>query len=125
MWSESTSYTDGSASEERDKEINRQAKMFKTSSILAGLLEDYDSRLRPQFGGDPVEVDVTMHVDSLGPISETDMCFRVDFAFRQYWNDERLAFADQSNDSITLSHEFLDKIWLPDTYFPGKLTPFF
>ncbi|XP_063717209.1 glycine receptor subunit alphaZ1-like [Symsagittifera roscoffensis] len=122
VWSESTSYTDGSASEERDKEINRQAKMFKTSSILAGLLEDYDSRLRPQFGGDPVEVDVTMHVDSLGPISETDMCFRVDFAFRQYWNDERLAFADQSNDSITLSHEFLDKIWLPDTYFPESLS---
>ena len=55
---ESTSYTDMNAANEREAERKRQAKMFQTSGILTNLLEDYDSRLRPQFGGDPVEVNL-------------------------------------------------------------------
>ena len=121
MISESIRYSNSELAKDQDAEFKRQAKMFRTSKILSGLLQDYDSRLRPQFGGDPVEVDITLHVDSLGPISETDMSFRVDFAFRQYWMDKRLEFAEESNESITLSHEFLHKIWLPDTYFPGEM----
>ena len=53
--------------------------------MLIGLLKDYDSRLRPGFGGEAVGVNVTMNVDSLGPISETEMSFRVDISFRQMW----------------------------------------
>ena len=119
---ESISYSDADRLRTQDAELKRQAKMFKTSNILSSLLQDYDSRLRPKFGEEPVDVDVTLHVDSLGPISETDMSFRVDLAFRQYWMDKRLDFSGRSNESITLSHEFLHKIWLPDTYFPGEFS---
>ena len=59
--------------------------MAETSKVLRDLLKDYDSRLRPNFGGSPVIVNVTMNVDSIGPISETEMSFRVDLSFRQMW----------------------------------------
>lgn len=43
----------------------------------------------------------------------------------QYWRDERLAFnifapfheSDSSNDVLTLSGDFAEKIWVPDTFF--------
>ena len=36
--------------------------------------------------------------------------------------DERLSFHTKDNEDITLSHEFLHKIWVPDTYFPESLS---
>jgi gamma-aminobutyric acid receptor subunit beta len=45
----------------------------------------------------------------------------------QYWLDERLAFNafapwihpndDEANDILTLSGDFAEKIWVPDTFF--------
>ncbi|KAF0309911.1 Gamma-aminobutyric acid receptor subunit beta-like [Amphibalanus amphitrite] len=34
----------------------------------------------------------------------------------QYWKDERLAFSS-GHDILTLSGDFAEKIWVPDTYF--------
>lgn len=43
----------------------------------------------------------------------------------QYWRDERLAFnaflpiqnGDSNGDTLTLSGDFAEKIWVPDTFF--------
>lgn len=45
----------------------------------------------------------------------------------QYWRDERLAFhlitpnidssSNQLSDTLTLSGDFAEKIWVPDTFF--------
>lgn len=44
----------------------------------------------------------------------------------QYWRDERLAFnefapfhesSDSNGDMLTLSGDFAEKIWVPDTFF--------
>lgn len=45
----------------------------------------------------------------------------------QYWRDERLAFSaflpqhdnvgDTNGDMLTLSGDFAEKIWVPDTFF--------
>lgn len=44
----------------------------------------------------------------------------------QYWRDERLAFnafvpmheiGDSNGDMLTLSGDFAEKIWVPDTFF--------
>lgn len=44
----------------------------------------------------------------------------------QYWRDERLAFnafapiyesTDSHGDMLTLSGDFAEKIWVPDTFF--------
>ena len=53
----------------------------------------YDKTLRPNFGGSPVIVGVTINVDSLGPIDEVNMNFRLDLSFRQFWKDTRLDFS--------------------------------
>lgn len=34
----------------------------------------------------------------------------------QYWKDERLAFS-QEEEVLTLSGDFAEKIWVPDTFF--------
>ncbi|XP_075244802.1 gamma-aminobutyric acid receptor subunit pi-like isoform X2 [Convolutriloba macropyga] len=89
----------------------------------------YDKTLRPNFGGSPVIVGVTINVDSLGPIDEVNMNFRLDLSFRQFWKDSRLDFSlynkdDTYDQNLTLSHDFLTKIWVPDTYFPDSLSAF-
>ncbi|XP_075251051.1 glycine receptor subunit alpha-2-like isoform X3 [Convolutriloba macropyga] len=88
------------------------------SDILSKLLANYDRRLRPQYGGDPVAVNVTMNIDSIGPISEVNMNFRLDISFRQYWKDQRLSF--NYSEPVTVNSQFLEEIWQPDTYFPDS-----
>jgi gamma-aminobutyric acid receptor subunit beta len=34
----------------------------------------------------------------------------------QYWKDERLAFST-GDETLTLSGDFAEKIWVPDTFF--------
>ena len=74
----------------------------------------YDKTLRPNFGGNAVKVGITMNLDSLGPIDEVNMHFRVDISFRQFWRDSRLDFSlyDELDyaENLTLSHEFLEKV---------------
>lgn len=35
----------------------------------------------------------------------------------QYWKDERLSFSPEENRILTLSGDFAEKIWVPDTFF--------
>ena len=35
----------------------------------------------------------------------------------QYWRDDRLAFTREENVILTLSGDFSEKIWVPDTFF--------
>jgi gamma-aminobutyric acid receptor subunit beta len=35
----------------------------------------------------------------------------------QYWKDERLSFSSEENKILTLSGDFAEKIWVPDTFF--------
>uniref|UniRef100_Q7M4F7 Gamma-aminobutyric acid receptor NB4.1 (Fragments) n=1 Tax=Drosophila sp. TaxID=7242 RepID=Q7M4F7_DROSP len=44
----------------------------------------YDKRVRPNYGGPPVEVGVTMYVLSISSLSEVKMDFTLDFYFRQF-----------------------------------------
>ncbi|XP_064609781.1 gamma-aminobutyric acid receptor alpha-like [Liolophura sinensis] len=84
--------------------------------ILNKLLEGYDKRLRPGFGGMPVVVHADINLRSMGPISERDMIYTLDCYFRQSWVDERLAF-NISIQNVSLSIKMLEKIWAPDTVF--------
>lgn len=51
----------------------------------------------------------------------------------QYWRDDRLAFSDfaplfensdGTNDVLTLSGDFAEKIWVPDTFFANDKNRF-
>ncbi|XP_076347804.1 gamma-aminobutyric acid receptor alpha-like isoform X2 [Tachypleus tridentatus] len=86
------------------------------SKLLDGLLEGYDNRLRPDFGGSPTLVYIDIEVRSMGPISEVEMSYSMDCYFRQSWIDRRLAFTG-SMATLALSISMLERIWRPDTYF--------
>ena len=43
--------------------------------------------------------------------------FTLDFYFRQYWHDPRLAFHDLHDEELCISNEMLEQIWWPDTFF--------
>ena len=42
----------------------------------------------------------------------------------QYWTDSRLAYSGSSSDNMTLTGDFADKIWVPDTYFTNDMDSF-
>ena len=45
--------------------------------------------MRPNYGGQPVTVGVTLYVLSVGDLSEKFMDFTFDMYFRQFWKDPR------------------------------------
>ncbi|XP_063059115.1 gamma-aminobutyric acid receptor subunit alpha-6 [Engraulis encrasicolus] len=84
--------------------------------ILDRLLEGYDNRLRPGFGGPVTEVKTDIFVTSFGPVSDVEMEYTMDVFFRQTWVDERLKF-DGPIEILRLNNLMVSKIWTPDTFF--------
>ncbi|OWA49772.1 Gamma-aminobutyric acid receptor subunit beta [Hypsibius exemplaris] len=97
------------------------------TDILNKLLKNYDKRVRPNYGAAAVEVDVTMEITSISSMSEVDMDFTIDFYFRQSWNDPRLVIKKFPNKDgqITVGQEMMNKIWMPDTFFPNEKKSYF
>ncbi|KAK9509476.1 hypothetical protein O3M35_006786 [Rhynocoris fuscipes] len=81
------------------------------------LKNNYDKRIRPDFGGPPLPVAVNLHIKSLGPVSEDEETYTMDVYFRQEWYDRRLSFSIPGFEEFSMSWLFLDKVWKPDTYF--------
>ncbi|KAI3385958.1 hypothetical protein SNEBB_000390 [Seison nebaliae] len=86
------------------------------SSLLTELLENYDQRLRPSFLDSPLSIKVSMHINSIGPISEKDMSYAMDCYFRQSWKDTRLSY-NGPNGTLAINNRILEYLWRPDTYF--------
>ncbi|XP_069850142.1 gamma-aminobutyric acid receptor subunit alpha-6 isoform X1 [Dipodomys merriami] len=86
------------------------------SRILDNLLEGYDNRLRPGFGGAVTEVKTDIYVTSFGPVSDVEMEYTMDVFFRQTWTDERLRFRGPA-EILSLNNLMVSKIWTPDTFF--------
>ncbi|KAJ6668074.1 hypothetical protein lerEdw1_016395 [Lerista edwardsae] len=91
------------------------------SRILDKLLDGYDNRLRPGFGGRGrpgavTEVKTDIYVTSFGPVSDVEMEYTMDVFFRQTWIDERLKFGGPT-EILRLNNLMVSKIWTPDTFF--------
>ncbi|XP_076621835.1 resistant to dieldrin isoform X12 [Colletes latitarsis] len=96
------------------------------SAILDSFSVSYDKRVRPNYGGPPVEVGVTMYVLSISSLSEVKMDFTLDFYFRQFWTDPRLAFKKRpSVETLSVGSEFIKNIWVPDTFFVNEKQSYF
>ncbi|XP_047525077.1 gamma-aminobutyric acid receptor subunit beta-like [Pieris napi] len=96
------------------------------SAILDSLTVSYDKRVRPNYGGPPVEVGVTMNVLSISSISEVNMDFTLDLYFLQYWTDPRLAYKKRPGiETLTVGSEFIRNIWVPDTFFVNEKQSYF
>ncbi|XP_063303567.1 gamma-aminobutyric acid receptor subunit alpha-6 isoform X3 [Pelobates fuscus] len=96
--------------------INENIHSENITRILDRLLDGYDNRLRPGFGGPVTEVKTDIYVTSFGPVSDVEMEYTMDVFFRQTWIDERLKF-DGPTEILRLNNLMVSKIWTPDTFF--------
>ncbi|XP_037317023.1 gamma-aminobutyric acid receptor subunit alpha-4 isoform X1 [Pungitius pungitius] len=84
--------------------------------ILDRLLDGYDNRLRPGFGGRVTEVKTDIYVTSFGPVSDVEMEYTMDVFFRQQWVDRRLMY-EGPIEILRLNNLMVTKVWTPDTFF--------
>lgn len=63
-------------------------------------------------------------IASFDSISEVSMDYTITMYLNQYWKDERLAFSSEENKVLTLSGDFAEKIWVPDTFFANDKKSF-
>lgn len=83
------------------------------SAIIQKLTEDYDIRLRPNFGGDALEIGFDIIIASFDAVSEVNMDYTLTLYLNQYWRDERLSFGmEHMNTTLTLGGDFADLIWV-------------
>ncbi|XP_020904427.1 gamma-aminobutyric acid receptor subunit alpha-5 isoform X2 [Exaiptasia diaphana] len=78
------------------------------------MLTGYDSEIRPNQSGLPVEVAVSIFVSSFANIEETSMEYSVFMYFRQHWKDERLT--GKVNKTVTLKGSAIKRVWTPDPF---------
>ncbi|VDI64691.1 gamma-aminobutyric acid receptor subunit beta, partial [Mytilus galloprovincialis] len=95
-----------------------------TSTTLDNLLKSYDIRLRPNFGGQRLDIGIELIVVSFDAISEVNMDYTITIHLNQYWLDDRLSFDSYDVSSMTLTGEFAEKIWVPDTFFANDKNSF-
>ena len=91
-------------------------KYTKTSEELDNILNNYDKRLRPDFGGEPVEVNVSLHLESVDLLTET-MELESEFTLRLKWTDERLKVSSDLGQIQITTQSFADNIWTPGYIF--------
>ncbi|XP_063989584.1 gamma-aminobutyric acid receptor subunit beta-like isoform X1 [Diachasmimorpha longicaudata] len=91
-------------------------RLENVTQTISRILDGYDIRLRPNFGGDPLKVGMDLTIASFDAISEVNMDYTITMYLNQYWKDERLAFSYEA-EVLTLSGDFAEKIWVPDTFF--------
>ncbi|CAJ0578658.1 unnamed protein product, partial [Mesorhabditis spiculigera] len=96
----------------------RGSSYHNATALLSSLLDEYDIRLRPGFGGDALLLTMDIIIASFDSISEVDMDYTVTLYLHQYWRDERLSWTDDPTaiDEMTLSGDFSSRIWVPDTF---------
>ncbi|XP_018615021.2 gamma-aminobutyric acid receptor subunit alpha-4 isoform X2 [Scleropages formosus] len=99
-------------------QIKRDEKLYPENftRILDRLLDGYDNRLRPGFGGPVTEVKTDIYVTSFGPVSDVEMEYTMDVFFRQTWVDRRLRY-DGPVEILRLNNLMVTKVWTPDTFF--------
>ncbi|XP_073198231.1 gamma-aminobutyric acid receptor subunit alpha-4 isoform X2 [Lepidochelys kempii] len=99
-------------------QIKKEEKLWPENftSILNSLLDGYDNRLRPGFGGPVTEVKTDIYVTSFGPVSDVEMEYTMDVFFRQTWVDKRLKY-DGPIEILRLNNMMVSKVWTPDTFF--------
>ncbi|XP_062306457.1 gamma-aminobutyric acid receptor subunit beta-3 isoform X1 [Osmerus eperlanus] len=99
-----------------DTSVNEPGNMSFVKDTVDKLLKGYDIRLRPDFGGAPVAVGMSIDVASIDRVSEVNMDYTLTMYFQQYWRDKRLAYAGIPL-NLTLDNRVADQLWVPDTYF--------
>ncbi|KAI1883744.1 hypothetical protein AGOR_G00234700 [Albula goreensis] len=95
---------------------NEPSNMSYVKETVDKLLKGYDIRLRPDFGGAPVDVGMSIDIASIDMVSEVNMDYTITMYFQQSWRDKRLSYTGIPL-NLTLDNRVADQLWVPDTYF--------
>ncbi|XP_078594927.1 gamma-aminobutyric acid receptor subunit beta-2-like isoform X2 [Branchiostoma floridae x Branchiostoma japonicum] len=95
-------------------------------SSLAEILKNYDRNIRPNFGGPPVRVGLTMSIASIDSISEVNLDYTITVLLRQFWKDPRLAQPWLANKTrpMSLDGRLAEDLWVPDTFLTNAKEAF-
>ncbi|NWS98338.1 GBRB1 protein, partial [Mionectes macconnelli] len=125
------------------------SNMSYVKETVDGLLQGYDIRLRPDFGGEaaapprpappppagaltprpappagpPVDVGMRIEIASIDVVSEVNMDYTLTMYFQQSWRDKRLSYSGIPL-NLTLDNRVADQLWVPDTYFQNDKKSF-
>ncbi|XP_032080267.1 gamma-aminobutyric acid receptor subunit beta-1-like isoform X1 [Thamnophis elegans] len=98
------------------KSVTEPSNMSYVKETVDRLLKGYDIRLRPDFGGSPVDVGMRIEIASIDMVSEVNMDYTLTMYFQQSWRDKRLSYSGIPL-NLTLDNRVADYLWVPDTYF--------
>jgi len=71
-----------------------------------------------------MSVNTNDYQSNKSPVSYQD--FTLDFYFRQFWTDPRLAFKPRPGvETLSVGSEFIKNIWVPDTFFVNEKQSYF
>ncbi|XP_035671949.1 gamma-aminobutyric acid receptor subunit beta-3-like [Branchiostoma floridae] len=84
----------------------------------------YDRFLRPNFGREPVHVNLSLTVASIDLISEVNMDYTITIFLRQYWQDGRMSFEGTNLTTLSLDGRLAENLWLPDTFISNSKESF-
>ncbi|TRY65547.1 hypothetical protein DNTS_020846 [Danionella cerebrum] len=90
--------------------------MANIKATVDKLLRGYDIRLRPDFGGPPVDVGMSIDISNMDMVSEVNMDYTITMNLQQSWGDKRLSYPRIPLD-LTLDNQVVHQLWVPDTYF--------
>ncbi|NWW27083.1 GBRB1 protein, partial [Falcunculus frontatus] len=124
------------------------SNMSYVKETVDRLLQGYDIRLRPDFGGEapappdprpgppgpltpppappagpPVDVGMRIEIASIDVVSEVNMDYTLTMYFQQSWRDKRLSYSGIPL-NLTLDNRVADQLWVPDTYFQNDKKSF-
>ncbi|XP_064508963.1 gamma-aminobutyric acid receptor subunit beta-1 isoform X1 [Pseudopipra pipra] len=99
------------------------SNMSYVKETVDRLLHGYDIRLRPDFGGPPVDVGMRIEIASIDLVSEVNMDYTLTMYFQQSWRDKRLSYSGIPL-NLTLDNRVADQLWVPDTYFQNDKKSF-
>ncbi|PIO77049.1 Cation transporter family protein [Teladorsagia circumcincta] len=108
-----------------DKSRPNESLESNVSKLLDKLIASHDRRIRPNYGGPPIEVNITAHITTISAITEVSMDYTLDLYLRQIWKDPRLAWESDVQSSLTIGIDMVKTIWTPDTFFPNEKKSFF
>ncbi|GAB1603424.1 gamma-aminobutyric acid receptor subunit beta [Argonauta hians] len=100
------------------------SRFDNATNTIKALLKGYDIRLRPQFGVKALRIGMEIIIASFDSISEVNMDYTITLYLNQYWIDERLVYSNNSDDNLTLTGDFAENIWVPDTFFANDKNSF-
>ncbi|XP_078326171.1 glycine receptor subunit alpha-2-like isoform X3 [Crassostrea virginica] len=81
----------------------------------------YDPLIAPNYeDAFPTNVSIQMVIKNIHSLDEINMDFSLDVILRQRWTDKRLEFEHNKITSLELDQKMIEKIWVPDSFFPQE-----